>query len=68
MWPRNNGCIYALKTQVLIKQKDTLTIETLVGNLPIKINAVSNDDIQITMKQASPQFLPHLVKLGAIRY
>ncbi|MEH7331696.1 PhzF family phenazine biosynthesis isomerase [Neobacillus drentensis] len=50
------AAIYALKKKGLLKQKDTLTIETLAGILPIKIGALSDADIQITMKQASPQF------------
>lgn len=50
------AAIYALKKKELLKHKDTLTIETLAGILPIKIDALSNADIQITMKQASPQF------------
>lgn len=49
--------IYALKTKGLIKQKDKLTIETRAGNLPIKINTTSSDEIHITMKQASPHFV-----------
>ncbi|MGG3467415.1 PhzF family phenazine biosynthesis protein [Neobacillus pocheonensis] len=48
--------IYALIKNGLLMQKNSLTIETLAGNLPIKINALSGDDIQITMQQASPQF------------
>ncbi|WP_223588823.1 PhzF family phenazine biosynthesis isomerase [Neobacillus bataviensis] len=50
------AAIYALKKKGLLKQKDTLTIETLAGILPIKIGALSDADILITMKQASPQF------------
>lgn len=49
--------IYALITKEIIKQKDKLTIETRAGNLPIKINSVSMDEVYITMKQASPQFV-----------
>lgn len=50
------AAIYALKTKGFIHQKDTLTIETLAGILPIKISGIESDEIQITMKQASPQF------------
>jgi len=47
------AAIYALKRNGAIPQKENLTIETLAGNLPIKI---SSEDNRITMKQASPQF------------
>lgn len=50
------AAIYAIKRNGIIHQKEDLTIETLAGNLPIKINPISGDEIQITMKQASPQF------------
>lgn len=46
------AAIYALKTKGLLADKETLTIETLAGILPIKLSGN-----QITMKQASPQFV-----------
>ncbi len=49
--------IYALLSNGLLKQKETITIETRAGNLPININVLSNNEIHITMKQAQPQFI-----------
>lgn len=46
------AAIYALKTKGLLADKETLTIETLAGILPIKLSGN-----QITMKHASPQFV-----------
>jgi PhzF family phenazine biosynthesis protein len=46
------AAIYALKTKGLLAEKETLTIETLAGILPIKLS-----DNEITMKQTSPQFV-----------
>jgi PhzF family phenazine biosynthesis protein len=48
--------VYALKTNGLIGDKMDLTIETKAGVLPIKINTTSDNEIYITMKQASPEF------------
>lgn len=45
------AAIYALKTKGLLADKESLTIETLAGILPIKLS-----ENQITMNQASPQF------------
>ncbi|MBA2872311.1 PhzF family phenazine biosynthesis protein [Anoxybacillus calidus] len=50
------AAIYALKTKELLKEKSDLTIETKAGVLPIRINRNSQNEIDITMKQASPQF------------
>ena len=49
--------IYALFSNGYFMQKDTLTIETRVGNLPITINKKLSKDIQVTMEQATPQFI-----------
>ena len=48
--------IFALKSRGLLTGKDELTIETRAGVLPIRIESFSNDEFQITMSQASPQF------------
>ncbi|MFC0273409.1 PhzF family phenazine biosynthesis isomerase [Metabacillus herbersteinensis] len=48
--------IYALKSKRLLKGKSDLTIETKAGILPIRINSTINNELYITMKQASPQF------------
>ena len=48
--------IYALKTKGLLGDKTDFTIETKAGILPIKINSTADNEIYITMKQASPQF------------
>lgn len=48
--------IYALKTQGLLGNKTDLTIETKAGILPINIQSTVDNDIEITMKQATPQF------------
>lgn len=45
------AAIYALKAKGLLEDKQTLSIETLAGILPIKLS-----ENQITMKQASPKF------------
>lgn len=49
--------IYALQSNGYLMQKETLTIETRVGILPITINTKLSNEIQITMKQALPQFI-----------
>lgn len=49
--------ICALLSNGYFLQNDTIMIETRVGILPIKINKKLSIDIQITMKQASPQFI-----------
>lgn len=48
--------VYALQTNGLIGDKTEFTIETKAGVLPIKIDATTNHETYITMKQASPQF------------
>lgn len=48
--------MFALKTKGLLADKTELTIETKAGVLPIRIHTDANGEIQITMKQASPQF------------
>ncbi len=51
--------IYALLSNGFFMGKDALTIETRAGILPIKINKELDNEIQITMKQASPQFIEY---------
>lgn len=46
--------LYALKTKGMLGNKTHLTIETKAGVLPISFN--SNDGLQISMRQAEPQF------------
>ncbi|MFJ7934930.1 PhzF family phenazine biosynthesis protein [Sporosarcina sp. NPDC096371] len=48
--------IFALKSRGLLPKKEEITIETRAGILPIRIEALSNDEYYITMKQVSPQF------------
>lgn len=48
--------VYALKTKRLLDDKTDFTIETKAGILPIKINSTTDNEIYITMEQASPQF------------
>ncbi len=48
--------VYALKTRGLLGDKTNLTLETKAGVLPIKIDQTADNEIYITMKQASPQF------------
>ncbi|WP_141433917.1 PhzF family phenazine biosynthesis isomerase [Bacillus sp. 03113] len=48
--------IYALKTKGLLGDKTELKIETKAGILPIKISSNSENEVFITMKQASPRF------------
>lgn len=48
--------IYALKSRGLLGEKMELTIETRAGILPIRINSTKDNELYITMKQASPQF------------
>ena len=49
------GTIAAMKQQGLLEDKNEFTIETNAGILPITLN-IENDNIYITMQQASPQF------------
>ncbi|MFP7169508.1 PhzF family phenazine biosynthesis isomerase [Terribacillus halophilus] len=48
--------IYAMKDKGLLEDKSTFTIETNAGILPITINASTDGEISMTMKQASPIF------------
>lgn len=48
--------VYALKTNGMLGDKTQLTIETRAGILPITITPNTNNEILITMKQASPKF------------
>ncbi|MBO0601864.1 PhzF family phenazine biosynthesis isomerase [Sporosarcina sp. E16_3] len=48
--------IYALKSRGLLGEKTELTIETRAGILPIRIHSTIDNELYITMKQASPQF------------
>lgn len=47
--------IYGLKSQLKMEKND-ITIETKAGILPIHTDTFGNDDFQIVMKQASPEF------------
>ncbi|KAB8138154.1 PhzF family phenazine biosynthesis isomerase [Gracilibacillus oryzae] len=47
--------VYALKSRGLLDGKEQITLETRAGILPVTIKN-TEDDIKITMKQASPQF------------
>lgn len=49
------GTIAAMKQHGLLEDKKEFTIETNAGILPITLN-IENDNIYITMQQASPQF------------
>ncbi|VDG99752.1 Uncharacterized isomerase yddE [Lysinibacillus sphaericus] len=48
--------LFALKTKGLMGDKTDITIETRAGILQIKINSTVDNEIYITMKQATPQF------------
>ncbi len=48
--------IYAVKTQKLLVEKSTLTIETKAGVLPLTIDSTSDKETDIIMNQASPTF------------
>lgn len=48
--------VYALQTKGLLGDKTDFTIETRAGILPITIKSTAENDIWITMKQASPTF------------
>lgn len=48
---------YALKTRGLLGDKTEFTLETNAGVLPIKLEQVNDNEIYITMKQATPQFV-----------
>ena len=48
--------VYALKTKGLLGDKTDLTIETKAGILPITIQSITETELIITMKQASPKF------------
>lgn len=48
--------VYALKTKGLLGDKTDFTIETKAGVLQIKIDATTDNETYITMKQAPPQF------------
>lgn len=49
--------IYALKTKGQLNEKNSIIIETRAGNLPINMSLSPNNEMQITMKQAQPQFV-----------
>ncbi|REB05549.1 PhzF family phenazine biosynthesis isomerase [Sporosarcina sp. BI001-red] len=48
--------LFALKTKGLLGDKTDIIIETRAGILPIKINTTVDNEIFITMKQATPLF------------
>lgn len=48
--------IFALKTKSLLGDKSQLTIETKAGILPISIQTSDENELLITMKQATPKF------------
>ncbi|WP_226528782.1 PhzF family phenazine biosynthesis protein [Metabacillus niabensis] len=48
--------VYALSSRGMLGDKRNITIETKAGVLPIKIETTADDDLYITMNQASPQF------------
>ncbi|MCF6409426.1 PhzF family phenazine biosynthesis protein [Pseudalkalibacillus salsuginis] len=48
--------VYALKTNGLLDDKTTFTIETKAGILPIRTSSTTESDLLITMQQASPKF------------
>lgn len=48
--------LYAMKTEDLLHDKESLTIETKAGVLTVSITQASGNDWRISLKQASPQF------------
>lgn len=50
--------LYALKTRGALGEKETLTIETGAGILPIRLTCGEEGAVSITMEQAAPQFCP----------
>ena len=48
--------IFVLKSKGLLNDKNNLEIETKAGILPIRVSLDLNNELCITMKQASPQF------------
>ena len=50
--------IYALKTKGLLGDKSQLSIETKAGVLPVSIETSDENELLITMKQATPTFEP----------
>jgi PhzF family phenazine biosynthesis protein len=48
--------LYSLKEKGLLCNKTDLTIETKAGVLAVHFNSHSNDELYISMKQATPQF------------
>ncbi|MEK5475686.1 PhzF family phenazine biosynthesis isomerase [Paenibacillus sp. FSL R5-0407] len=57
--------MYCLKTLGLLQNKDSITIETNVGNLPISF-ANRKGDLFITMKQDQPRFIPYHGSISAL--
>lgn len=57
--------MYCLKTLGLLQNKDSITIETNVGNLPISF-ANRKGDLFITMKQDHPRFIPFRGSISAL--
>jgi len=51
------GAMYCLKTLEFLQNKDSIAIETNVGNLPISFET-RNGDLFIRMKQDYPKFAP----------
>lgn len=49
--------MYALKSRGLLPEKETIWIETLVGNLPIQFQETAGQ-LTMKMKQDHPQFIP----------
>lgn len=57
--------MFCLKTLGLLQNKDSITIETNVGNLPISF-ANRKGDLFITMKQDQPRFIPFRGSIPAL--
>ncbi|TRZ35594.1 PhzF family phenazine biosynthesis protein [Niallia circulans] len=51
------ACLYGLHEHNLLLHKDSFTIETNAGVLPIKLQVNDNGRLYITMKQAAPKFI-----------
>lgn len=51
------GGLYCLRALGFLQNKDSMAIETSVGNLPIFFE-IRNGELYIKMKQAKPQFVP----------
>ncbi|GAX90195.1 isomerase [Effusibacillus lacus] len=58
--------LYCLKSKGFLEGRDSLLIETEVGQLPIDFSQTQDNTLLITMKQDTPEFMPFKGDVGKL--